>query len=190
MRGGAAAARRAAKSTPNASVWNLLLLGALTLVVLVLVAERSTVETTWGAAISEARLVAAVEERRGARTAEARRAETAEARRAGAGTAAVDGAGAGSRARSASRGDVRASKLKMIHVGKTGGQSAYDFLRRASSGSIEEFHMRQVDSPRVREEETARGPDGGAPVRTRRLPLTYPSPRGHPSSSSGCGTTT
>ena len=177
MRGAAAAARRAAKSTPTVSVRNLLLLGALTLAVMVLVAERSTVDTTRGAAILEERLVAAVDERRGARTAEA-------------GTAAVDGAGAGSRARSASRGDVRASKLKMIHVGKTGGQSAYDFLRRASSGSIEEFHMRQVDSPRVREEETARGPDGGAPVRTRRLPLTCPSPRRHPSSSSGCGTTT
>ena len=145
MRGGAAAARRAAKSTPTVSVRNLLLLGALTLavMVLVLVAERSTVDTTRGAAILEERLLAAVEERRGARTAEA-------------GNAAVDGAGAGSRARLASRGDVRASKLKMIHVGKTGGQSAYDFLRRASSGSIEEFHMRQVDSPRVREKETAR----------------------------------
>ncbi|MEC7232243.1 MAG: hypothetical protein VXW31_04835, partial [Planctomycetota bacterium] len=60
---GASGARRAAKSTPTVSVRNLLLLGALTLavMVLVLVAERSTVDTTWGAAILEERLLVAAD---------------------------------------------------------------------------------------------------------------------------------
>ena len=61
MRGAAAAARRAAKSTPTVSVRNLLLLGALTLAVMVLVAERSTVDTTRGAAILEERLLVAAD---------------------------------------------------------------------------------------------------------------------------------
>ena len=115
--------RRAATSTPTASVRNLLLAGALTLVVLVLVAEMSTVETTPGASGREERLVAAVEERR---VAEARRTGAAKRRRAEAAAArggeggAADGAGA-----------VRAATMvHMIHVPKTGGESAGIFLKR------------------------------------------------------------
>ena len=116
--------RRAATSTPTASVRNLLLAGALTLVVvLVLVAEMSTVETTPGASGREERLVKAVEERR---VAEARRTGPAKRRRAEAAAArageggAADGAGA-----------VRAATMvHMIHVPKTGGESAGIFLKR------------------------------------------------------------
>ena len=117
--------RRAATSTPTASVRNLLLAGALTLVVvLVLVAEMSTVETTPGASGREERLVKAVEERR---VAEARRTGAAKRRRAEAAAAARGGEGGAADGAGAVRA---ATMVHMIHVPKTGGESAGIFLKR------------------------------------------------------------
>ena len=133
MTGGAAAAERASGATTSASVWNLLIIGALTLLVVLLAAERSTMETTARGAAPGDRSVDAEEERRVAR---------------GAGTAAARGDRMG-----------RASRVQIIHVGKTGGDTEVEFLRGESKATsrrtgqlrgVVEVHVRKVRRARVR----------------------------------------
>ena len=130
---GEAAARRASAASKSASAWNMMIIGALALLMLVLVAERSMLGARWGSGVRERRAEDPRERAEGPRE-EDERAGTAEGRR--------DGTG-------------RATKVRMVHVGKTGGQSAKDFLRGLPD--FESIHANYVRRWKVREEEPPHG---------------------------------
>ena len=99
-------------------MWKLLAVGALALLVVLLAAERSSVDSGWGAAVKQRIAAAAEEGRRGA-------------------------AGGGMAAARADR-TRRASKVRMIHVGKTGGATARRYLH------AEQIHLNLVRQDEVR----------------------------------------
>ena len=162
---GEAAARRASAASKSASAWNMMIIGALALLMLVLVAERSMLGARWGSGVRERRAEDPRERAEGPREEDERagtaagRAEAGEARRAEGPRERAEGSHeederAGT-AEGRRDGTGRATKVRMVHVGKTGGQSAKDFLRGLPD--FESIHANYVRRWKVREEEPPHG---------------------------------